>query len=177
MLPSVSAARHVPVAWARRRGSPGDRGRRAPWTHRGAGGTFAVLVDRAMSAVRLRCRRLLLTASFALRGQPEVYKLGLLAFTAGILLTVAVEEIVVEAHREEDGRTASLVLVGGFALLIALGELLEARAGSWRGDRGGEDVRSVRAGARPGSDPGDGSFTPGDRLQQSSRLFCSGTIP
>ncbi len=87
-----------------------------------------------------RRRRLLLSASFAvpillgatlsyfaLRGRPEIYTLGLLAFTAGILLTVAVEEIVVEAHRAEDGRTASLFLVGGFALFVALGEFLESR--------------------------------------------------
>lgn len=91
-----------------------------------------------------RRRRLLLAASFtipillgatisyfALRGGPEIYKLGLLAFTAGILLTVAVEEIVVEAHREDDSRLASLFLVGGFALFIALGEFLEARSDGW----------------------------------------------
>ena len=99
-----------------------------------------------------RRRRLLLAASFAipillgatisyfaLRGQAEVYKLGLLAFTAGILLTVAVEEIVVEAHREEDGRVASLFLVGGFALFVALGEFLEARGG----ERGAGDATAV----------------------------------
>ena len=91
-----------------------------------------------------RRRRLLLAASFtipillgatisyfALRGGPEIYKLGLLAFTAGILLTVAVEEIVVEAHREDDSRLASLFLVGGFALFVALGEFLEARSDGW----------------------------------------------
>lgn len=93
-----------------------------------------------------RGRRLSLAASFAipillgaavsyfgLRGQPEVYKLGLLAFTAGILLTVAVEEIVVKAHEEYDSRLASIFLVGGFALFVALGEVLEARDG-----KGGE---------------------------------------
>ena len=102
-----------------------------------------------------RRRRLLLAASFAipivlgatisyftLRGRPDIYKLGLLAFTAGILLTVAVEEIVVEAHREDDSRMASLFLVGGFALFVAIGEFLEERSGGWEG---GEQTATVTA--------------------------------
>ena len=85
-----------------------------------------------------RFRRILLSASFSLpiligttvgywavRGQPDAVKLGLLAFTAGILLTVAVEEIVVQAHEEEDSRWASLFLVGGFALFALIGTYLE----------------------------------------------------
>ena len=85
-----------------------------------------------------RAKRILLSASFALpiligatlgywgvRGQPEWVKLGLLAFTAGILLTVAVEEIVVEAHEEEDSRWASLFMVGGFALFALLASYFE----------------------------------------------------
>lgn len=85
-----------------------------------------------------RARRLLLAASFtlpiligttvgywAVRGQPDVVKFGLLAFTAGILLTVAVEEIVMEAHTEEDSRWASLFLVGGFALFALLTSYFE----------------------------------------------------
>lgn len=85
-----------------------------------------------------RSRRLLLSASFALpillgttlgywagRGQPDVVKLGLLAFTAGILLTVAVEEIVTEAHQEDDARWASMFLVGGFALFALIGIYFE----------------------------------------------------
>ncbi|MEW5926061.1 MAG: ZIP family metal transporter [Gemmatimonadota bacterium] len=85
-----------------------------------------------------RARRVLLSASFALpillgttigywavRGQPDVVKFGLLAFTAGVLLTVAVEEIVVEAHQEEDSRWASLFLVGGFALFALLASYFE----------------------------------------------------
>ena len=55
-------------------------------------------------------------------------KLGLLAFTAGILLTVAVEEIVVEAHEEEDSRWASLFMVGGFALFALLASHFEWRS-------------------------------------------------
>lgn len=117
-----------------------------------------------------RRRRLLLAASFtipivlgatisyfALRGRPDIYKLGLLAFTAGILLIVAVEEMVVEAHGEDDSRLASLFLVGGFALFVALGEFLEARSDGWeegeqrapvaapRERHGAVDHRHVRA--------------------------------
>jgi ZIP family zinc transporter len=76
-----------------------------------------------------RRTRLLLSLSFALpiflgvtvgywlvRGQPAIVKFGLLAFTAGILLTVAVEEIIPEAHKEGEARLAAVALVGGFAL-------------------------------------------------------------
>ncbi|WP_254547277.1 ZIP family metal transporter [Halomarina pelagica] len=73
--------------------------------------------------------RLIISASFAIpiflgvtlgfwavRGQPPIVQLGLLAFTAGILLTVVVEEIVPEAHEADEGRFAALAFVGGFAL-------------------------------------------------------------
>ena len=76
-----------------------------------------------------RKARLLLSASFAIpiflgtaigyfavRGQPEIVKYSLLAFTAGILVTVAVEEMIVEAHKEKDEPFSALLLVGGFAL-------------------------------------------------------------
>ena len=76
-----------------------------------------------------RRRRLLLAASLALpilggaalsywavRGLPDIYKVSLLALTAGVLLTVAVEEMVAQAHQTEDTRWDSLALVGGFAL-------------------------------------------------------------
>lgn len=81
-----------------------------------------------------RAKRLLLSASFALpillgttlgywgvRGQPDAVKFGLLAFTAGILLTIAIEEIVVQAHETgKESSWASLFLVGGFALFAAI---------------------------------------------------------
>lgn len=80
-----------------------------------------------------RRRRLLLAAGlmvpiflgatvgyWAVRGQPEVVKMSLLAFTAGILTTVVVEEIVPEAHEGEEARGATLALVGGFALFALL---------------------------------------------------------
>lgn len=100
-----------------------------------------------------RGRRLLVAASFAvpillgatlsyfaLRGRPEVYQFGLLAFTAGILLTVAVEEMVTEAHRGDDARLAGLFLVGGFALFVLLGEYLEGRQEA--GDSATREMRS-----------------------------------
>ena len=79
-----------------------------------------------------RRRRLLLAAGlmipifvgatvgyWAVRGQPEVVKMSLLAFTAGILTTVIVEETVAQAHEGEEARGAALALVGGFALFAA----------------------------------------------------------
>ena len=57
---------------------------------------------------------------WAVRGQPEIVKLSLLAFTAGILLTVVIEEIVPEAHEGEEARFAALALTGGFALFALI---------------------------------------------------------
>lgn len=53
---------------------------------------------------------------FAVRGQPDIVKFALLAFTAGILLTVVIEEMIQEAHEQEDEPLSALLLVGGFAL-------------------------------------------------------------
>jgi zinc transporter, ZIP family len=61
---------------------------------------------------------------FAVRDQPEVLKLALLAFTAGVLTTVVVEEIVPEAHEDGEARFAALVFVGGFALFALLSAYL-----------------------------------------------------
>jgi len=61
---------------------------------------------------------------FAVRNQPDVVKLALLAFTAGVLTTVVVEEIVPEAHEEGEARFAALVFVGGFALFALLSAYL-----------------------------------------------------
>ena len=97
--------------------------------------TIATLKDAGVP----RRRRILLSISFAVpvllgatigywgvRGLPEVYKFVLLAFTAGILLTVAVEEIVGEAHDTiEDSRWDSLVLVAGFALFALVSVYFE----------------------------------------------------
>ena len=76
-----------------------------------------------------RRKRMLLSVSFtipiflgttigywAVRGRPAIIKYGLLAFTAGVLLTIVIEEIVPEAHRGDEAKLAALALVGGFAL-------------------------------------------------------------
>lgn len=76
-----------------------------------------------------RARRLLVSASFTIpivlgsvigyfgmRNAPDVARFALLAFTAGILLTVVIEEMVPEAHAVEHARFAALMLVCGFAL-------------------------------------------------------------
>jgi zinc transporter, ZIP family len=85
-----------------------------------------------------RTTRLLLAASFALpiflgttigywavRDAPEIYRLALLAFVAGMLIMVAVEEMLTEAHAgQEDSPIASLAFVGGFALFAVLSTYL-----------------------------------------------------
>lgn len=89
---------------------------------------FATIATLKNRGVKVRTR-LLLSASFAIpvfagavigyfgvRNQPEIVKFSLLAFTAGILLTVVIEEMVPEAHREEDAPLGAMLLVGGFAL-------------------------------------------------------------
>ena len=87
--------------------------------------TIATFKSRGFS----RKTRLLLSASFAIpiflgtaigyfavRGQPEIVKYSLLAFTAGILLVVVIEEMLGEAHEEKDEPLSAMLLVGGFAL-------------------------------------------------------------
>lgn len=78
-----------------------------------------------------RGRRIMLSASFAiatlggasvgywvLRNQSETLKLTALAFTAGILLLAAVEEMIREAHEAaQDTRLSAGFFIGGFALL------------------------------------------------------------
>lgn len=76
-----------------------------------------------------RARRLLLAASFAVpiliaatlgfvavRGRAAVVQLSLLAFTAGILIAVAMEEMIPEAHEGGKPRLGPLALVCGVAL-------------------------------------------------------------
>jgi ZIP family zinc transporter len=58
------------------------------------------------------------------QGQPDVVKFALLAFTAGTLLTVTVEEMIPEAHEEPDSRWATLGLISGFALFAFLSSYL-----------------------------------------------------
>ena len=93
---------------------------------------FATTATFKKAGIKRRTR-ILLSASFALpiltaatlgywavRDAPDIYKLTLLAFTAGILLAVAVEEMIVQAHEAEDNRLDSLFLVGGFALFALI---------------------------------------------------------
>ena len=55
---------------------------------------------------------------------PDVVKFALLAFTAGVLLTVVIEEIMPEAHRTREPRLATAAFVGGFALFALLSSYL-----------------------------------------------------
>ena len=84
-----------------------------------------------------RGRRLLLAGAFTVpialgvtvgywgvRGASEAVKYSLLAFTAGVLMTVVVEEIIPEAHQEQDARLATVLLVGGFAMFALLSAYL-----------------------------------------------------
>ncbi len=85
-----------------------------------------------------RRRRLLIAAALAipvllgalisfigLRNAPSLVQVSALAFTAGLLLAVAVEEIGPEAHEAEDVRFAALALVGGFALFTLVAAYTE----------------------------------------------------
>lgn len=96
--------------------------------------TIATFKDKGLP----RARRLLLAASFtipillgatlgffAVRGAPEVAKLSLLAFTAGILVSVAVEEMIPEAHEKGEPRFGPLALVSGFALFALISAYFE----------------------------------------------------
>ncbi len=91
--------------------------------------TIATFKDRRIP----RARRLLLATSFGVpillgaalgffgvRSRPEIVKLSLLAFTAGILLSVAVEEMIPEAYEAGEPRFAPLALVGGFAIFALI---------------------------------------------------------
>lgn len=99
---------------------------------------FATIASFRKQGISRRTR-LLLAAAFSVpvllgatvgywvvQGQPEGVKLGLLAFTAGVLLTVTVEEMIPEAHVGPDGRWATLGLIGGFALFAYLSSYLGA---------------------------------------------------
>ena len=93
---------------------------------------FATIANFRAKGMRRR-RRIALSLAFAVpillgaavgyfgvRDAPEIVKLSLLAFTAGILLTVVVEEIVPEAHEDGEARFAALAFIGGFALFAMI---------------------------------------------------------
>lgn len=97
---------------------------------------FATIASLRRRGIARRWR-LLLSLSFALpvlagaligyfgvRGGPELVKMLLLAFTAGILVTVTIEELVPQAHKGEEARSAALFFIGGFALFTFLSAYL-----------------------------------------------------
>ena len=99
---------------------------------------FATIANFRRAGVP-RSRRLLLSAAFAvpiflgatlgywvMRDAPELHKLLLLTFTAGVLSTLVVEELVPEAAEEiPESPLSSLSFVGGFALFALLSAYLE----------------------------------------------------
>jgi ZIP family zinc transporter len=56
----------------------------------------------------------------ALRDQSVLVRLGLLSLTAGMLMTLVIEEIVPEAQRGGEAEAAAFLLVGGFATVALL---------------------------------------------------------
>lgn len=52
---------------------------------------------------------------FVLRDQPLVWRMSNLAFTAGILTTAVVEEIIPESHDKGEARTAVPFFIGGWS--------------------------------------------------------------
>ena len=62
---------------------------------------------------------------WAVRDSAEIVKLSLLAFTAGILITVSIEEMITEAHEKPDSAFASFFLTAGFALFALIAVYLE----------------------------------------------------
>lgn len=94
---------------------------------------FATIATLKESGIT-RSRRILLAAAFALpvllgasvgywlvRDGTELFKLTLLSFTAAILTSTAVEEIIGEAHDQaEDTNWQELAFIGGFALFLLL---------------------------------------------------------
>ena len=65
-----------------------------------------------------------LAGYWLLKGQPLIVEYAVLAFTAGVLLTVTAEEIIPESHRNGEARLAALALIGGFALFALISSYL-----------------------------------------------------
>jgi len=61
---------------------------------------------------------------FLVKGQPVIVEYAILAFTAGVLLTITAEEIIPESHRNGEARLAALVLLLGFALFTLISTYL-----------------------------------------------------
>ena len=69
------------------------------------GGAFFVWVNQMLNLDKNR-----------LRGQGDLIKLIVLAFTTGTLMVAIVEEILPEAHQTQDTNLSSLTFIGSFAL-------------------------------------------------------------
>ncbi|MGB8701824.1 MAG: hypothetical protein WCD18_20610 [Thermosynechococcaceae cyanobacterium] len=85
-----------------------------------------------------RTERLLLLAAFiipvwlgttlgywGLRGQGDLPKLVVLAFTTGALMVAIAEEIIPEAHQTQDTNRSALTFIGSFALSMLFSTYLE----------------------------------------------------
>jgi ZIP family zinc transporter len=57
---------------------------------------------------------------WVVRGRPDILRLALLAFAAGILTTVTVEDIIPESHRGREITMATFAFVGGFTLFTLM---------------------------------------------------------
>ncbi|MBL0422525.1 hypothetical protein JI739_19420 [Ramlibacter sp. AW1] len=63
---------------------------------------------------------------FLLRGVAEAWKMGALAFVAGLLALAAVEDMISEAHESgEDTKWSMLAFTGGFVLFVLVSAGLE----------------------------------------------------
>ena len=62
---------------------------------------------------------------WGLRGQGDLLKLIVLAFTTGTLIVAIVEEILPEAHQTQDTNLSSLTFIGSFSLSMLFSSYLE----------------------------------------------------
>jgi zinc transporter, ZIP family len=62
---------------------------------------------------------------WGLRGQADLLKLVVLAFTTGALIVAIAEEIIPEAHQTQDTNGSMLTFIGSFALSILFSSYLE----------------------------------------------------
>jgi zinc transporter, ZIP family len=62
---------------------------------------------------------------WGLRGQPELPKLIVLAFTTGTLITAITEEIMPEAHQTQDSNWSSIMFISSFAFSMLFSAYLE----------------------------------------------------
>lgn len=54
---------------------------------------------------------------FVLRSAPDLLTVSVLAFTGGVLISVVVEEMLIEAHKGRTSRLGPVLLTAGFALI------------------------------------------------------------